>query len=82
MRGKNRCYVCFRKHDKKHQKFKFPKDFPYEFRWCCNCRSYANILVKTGLQKNIKFMKGYKSRIERIKFIRRAKLLYKLIRLI
>ena len=80
-RGKNRCYVCFRKHEKNRKVYRFPEDMPYKFRWCCNCVTHAGILARTTLEKGIKFYKKYYGRIERISFIRRAKLVNKLIRL-
>ena len=79
MRGKNRCYVCFKKHEKGI--YTFPDDMPYKFRWCCNCRSLSRVIVIIGLKKKIKFFKKYLGRIERISYIRKAKKLNKLIRL-
>lgn len=81
MRGKNRCYVCFRKHDKAFE-FKFPKDIPYKFRWCCHClRNAKRTLSISELEGSIRFYKENYKRMARISLIRRAKLLYKLINL-
>lgn len=51
MRGENRCYVCFRKHD---FIIHFPKDFPNKMKWCCGCKCLAGFITEDGLEETIK----------------------------
>lgn len=82
MRGKNRCYVCFKKHEK-DMGYKFPDDMPYKFRWCCGCRSLAKIISRGSVEKTINEYKRWNyGGIRLIRLIKRVKLLDKLIRLI
>lgn len=43
--GKNKCAIC---KAKLHNSAVFPKDFPDEWRFCCNCSGLANILASYG----------------------------------
>jgi len=53
MRGKNRCYICYRKHDK-HPKRNFGTDFPNKMRFCCYCLSWAEYMIRYSLKTAIK----------------------------
>lgn len=58
MRGKNRCYVCFKKHD---YMCVFPEGFPNKMKWCCDCKDMAEFITEDGLEETIK---QYKSLIK------------------
>jgi len=81
MRGKNRCYVCFRKHDKGDY-YKFPDDMPYKFRWCCICRNFAKRIIKISFEKTINHFKKHHGVIKSFFYVRRAKRLVKLINVV
>ncbi len=57
MRGENRCYVCFKKHERAY-KLAYPMDFPNRFKFCCLCRDYAYDVGRSGLENTIKWIKS------------------------
>lgn len=80
-RGKNRCYVCFKKH-REVWKMEFTKDFPNKMKFCCACLNYADHIAKLGLKDLIKYLKihrGYYGKVRRIFCVIMAKKVNKLI---
>ena len=81
MRGKNRCYVCFTKHDK-GEYYKFPDDMPYKFRWCCICMNYADVIIRTSFERIIKNYRKHHGVIKSFFFIQKGKRLIKLMKVV
>lgn len=81
MRGKNRCYVCFRKH-LKIWKISFPEDFPNKMKLCCACRNCSSFISHHGvnaLLEELKRRRKYLSIYTRIFYKRVAKKVNELI---
>ncbi len=53
MKGKNRCVICYRKHNKYYHGF--PKEFPRKWRMCCGCKCIASDIIRSNTKKVIDF---------------------------
>ncbi len=53
--GKNICVICGRHHSPE-DKFRFPEDFPDEFKMCCFCRGDADLLTRLSLEEVIEII--------------------------
>lgn len=80
MKGEYNCYICGRKHDKTFF-FRFPKNFPNEWKWCCRCLSIAEFVVKHGISEVIKIYDDYQTKDYQERTILIAKKINKLITL-
>ena len=70
--GKNKCAIC---NGKIHDPAVFPKDFPNEWKFCCNCYAIANVLIRHNwidvilwFEENGSYMES-KTAVKRIKKI-------------
>ncbi len=78
-KGKNKCYVCGYKHTNE-----FPKNFPNNWKFCCDCRYVAYQIIKHGLEGIISLYEGYNEewrfgKYKQWKSIKRLKLLNELV---
>lgn len=81
MKGKNRCVICYRKHDQWHN---FPIEFPSKWRMCCGCRWIAFDVVRSTTKKIIDFYTRmyHTTFVERIFLKRKLRKINKLINVV
>ncbi len=49
-----KCVICYRELE---DAYKFPEDFPDEWKMCCNCLWTGAPLLREGIEKTIEFYK-------------------------
>ncbi len=63
-KGEKSCYICSTEHHKGI--FCFPRAFPNEWKWCCNCLRIAQYIVRRGFDYIINLISNCDDKIEEI----------------
>ena len=74
---KDKCAIC---HKRLHRAF--PDDFPDEWKFCCNCKRYAEYIIHYGLKSIIDYFRDGDNGIDKYTFIKRAKKIDKLVNVV
>ena len=72
----DKCSIC-----RKGLHSNFPRDFPDEWKLCCDCYDLAGVIVAYSLERVVEFFAEDRLGIDKYSFIRRAKKIGKLVNL-